>query len=40
MGRAYARTNPYFGGDPVHWTQTTSFDTLNRPLSVDTPDDN
>lgn len=39
MGRAYARTNPYFGGDPVYWTQTTSFDALNRPLSVNTPDD-
>lgn len=39
MGRAYATTNPYRTGDTVHWSQTTGYDALNRPLSVQTPHD-
>ncbi|MBI3886999.1 MAG: VCBS repeat-containing protein [Opitutae bacterium] len=40
LGRAYAKSNPYFNnGSTVYWTQTTSFDVLNRPLTVATPDD-
>lgn len=40
MGRAYAKSNPYFNdGSTVYWSQTTSFDLLNRPLTVTTPDD-
>jgi len=38
-GRAYAKTNPYRTGDTIYWTQTTSYDLLNRPLAVQTPHD-
>lgn len=40
MGRAYARSNPYYNdGSTVYWTQTTAYDSLGRPLAVQTPDD-
>ncbi len=40
MGRAYAKSNPYYNdGSTIYWTQTASYDALNRPLSVQTPDD-
>lgn len=39
MSRAYATTVPYRSGDTKYWTQTTAYDLLNRPLTVQTPDD-
>jgi RHS repeat-associated protein len=41
MGRAYKKSVPdrYSASAPMYWTQTTSYDVLNRPLSIQTPDD-
>lgn len=39
MSRAYAVSMPYRPGSTVYWTQTTLYDVLSRPLTVQTPDD-
>jgi RHS repeat-associated protein len=39
MGRAYRTSVPYRSGGTQYWTQTTSYDVLNRPLTVQTPRD-
>jgi hypothetical protein len=40
MGRAFRKSNPYrLGQSTPYWTQTVSFDLLNRPILVRTPDD-
>lgn len=39
-GRAYAKSNPYFvDALQKHWSQTISYDLLNRPLVTHTPAD-
>jgi len=39
MGRAHAASVPYLSSGTAYWTRTTSFDLLNRPVTVVTPDD-
>lgn len=40
MGRGFKTSMPYRNdGSTIHYTETTSYDLLNRPLLVRTPDD-